>query len=194
MPVGINTELFKRNTEIPKIKNSILSLGRISPIKKIHEIIASLKLLNKNKINYTINIVGSPLPKDKKYFDQLKKNVPPSTKKNTHWIRACTNKEAVYHYNANELFINLTPSGSLDKTILEAMASETLILTSNEFFKEILDQKFMIKSDENVSNKISSILEISRDESTTIGRELRKYVIENHSLQKLAHDLFNIIK
>ncbi|MHB9019331.1 MAG: glycosyltransferase, partial [Minisyncoccota bacterium] len=71
MPVGIDTYLFKRRSEIKKIPNSVLFLGRISPIKNPDVLIESLNLLNKDRVDFNAFIVGDPLPKDKKYYDGL---------------------------------------------------------------------------------------------------------------------------
>ncbi|MDI6591316.1 MAG: hypothetical protein QME61_00005, partial [Patescibacteria group bacterium] len=60
MPAGIDTEIFKRDKNIQKISNSILYLGRISPIKNLDILIEAANLLDKEGIDFVLNIVGEP--------------------------------------------------------------------------------------------------------------------------------------
>lgn len=190
MPVGIDTALFKRNDKINKIKNSILSLGRISPIKKTHDIINAFNKLDYSEKDYHLNIVGSALDSDTAYCNNIKNNI---RKSKITWHDSCRNIESVNHYNENELFINLTPSGSLDKTILEAMSSECLVLTSNDYFKNILDSRFIVNKNDKIEYKIKEILSLSSKESADIARKFRNYVIKNHSLELLSLKVTNQI-
>ena len=48
-------------------------------------------------------------------------------------------------YRSHEIFVNTSPSGMYDKTIFEAMASGTMIVTSNKNLSGIIGDTFMFK-------------------------------------------------
>lgn len=83
------------------------------------------------------------------------------------FVGAVTQAEALKLFQSHETYVNNTPAGSFDKTIFEAASCESRVLVHNE------DLKFM----ENMS-----------------GEELRKYVVDNHSLKLLAFKLSQEIK
>ncbi len=118
MPVGINTDLFKRKPEIKKIPNSILFLSRISPIKKPDLLVKALNLLNKDLIDFNVLMVGDPLPRDRQYYEDIKNKIREyGLESKIKLSGGVKNSEAVDFYNKYEIFVNLTPTGSMDKTI-----------------------------------------------------------------------------
>ena len=115
MPVGINTDIFFRDESVKKISNSILCLGRISPVKNVDTLIKAAKILkNKNK-QFVINIIGSPT--DDIYYSKLKKMVEDyGLSQEVNFREGIANLKTPVEYNKNEIYINLTDSGSMDKT------------------------------------------------------------------------------
>lgn len=192
MPVGIDTELFKRNININKLKNSILSLGRIAPVKNIDLLIEALNILNKEGFSFNAVIIGDVAHKDKQYYELIKNKVKEyGLEKMIDFRRAVIPKEVVNVYNDYDLFVNLTLTGSMDKTIFEAMACETLVLTSNRSLKGSIDNSFLV--DENnivqLASKIKEAISLRDIEKDKLGKELRNFVIENHSLKKLMEKI-----
>lgn len=159
MPVGIDTDFFKPDPSVVKKPNSILFLGRIAPVKGVLEFIEWLK--NQN-FSYA-TIAGSTLPRDINYEKDVRKKVSAyGLSGKVKFIGAVTQDEVPKLYQSHETYVNFTPSGSMDKTILEAGACETAIIVENSDLK-ILEAKS--------------------------GKELRDFVIENHSLDKLMKKL-----
>jgi glycosyltransferase involved in cell wall biosynthesis len=83
------------------------------------------------------------------------------------FIGPVTQVEALQLYQTHETYVNFTLAGSFDKTILEAAACGTKVIVKNDDLRALEDKG---------------------------GDELRDFVIENHSLKKLAELLFNEIK
>lgn len=196
MPVGIDTEFFKKDKDIKKKKNSILFLGRISPIKKPHIFIEALDILNKKGIEFSATIIGDSLPVDFDYFEQLKKKVAESgLESKVHFLKAVTNSETKRLYNEHEIYVNLTPSGSMDKTIFEAMSCESLVLVANRSLQGEIDDIFVCKTDSSkeIADKLKTLLEISESQNGEYEIKLREYVVKEHSLKKLADKLLKII-
>ncbi|MEK7180163.1 MAG: glycosyltransferase family 4 protein [Patescibacteria group bacterium] len=189
MPVGINTDIFQKDTGVAKTPNSILFLARIAFVKKPHILVEALKLLKQKNILFTATIYGDPLPKDHEYEESLKKIVEESgLLSSVFFHKGIPNTETVRVYNSHEIFVNLSSSGMYDKTIFEAMACESLTLASNKNLVDIVDQKFIFEENDanGLAQKLEHLLTLSLDEKIKQGNTLRKVVIEHHSLKGLA--------
>jgi len=187
MPAGIDTDFFKRDEAIEKIPHSILFLGRISPIKKPDILIGALAFLPKD-LDFSVSFVGDPLPKDQKYYNDLKErvsvlNLPDRVK----FLSAVPNRETVRLYNQHELFVNLTPSGSLDKTIFEAMACSSIAIVSNHSLVDLKKiDHFLVCSEEDKESLASSLryfLSLDEGKKKIIEKQLVTYS-HQHSLNK----------
>ena len=192
MPVGIDTDLFKRRDQILKIPKSILFLGRIAPIKKPHFLCEALISLKKKGINFTASFYGDPIPSDEKYYKDLQERInKEGLSKNIFFHRGIRNYETVDIYNTHEVSINLSPSGLYDKTIFEAMACETMILASSRSLYGLIQENFIFKEGYvfHLAHKIERILNLDKKEKIERGKEFRSIVIEKHSLEKLIIQL-----
>jgi len=192
MPVGIDADFFKFHPEIKKTPGSVLFFGRISPIKRPDILIESLYLLKKGGINFIASFVGDAPLRDAVYNEKIKQKIENYDLADcVKIVKGVPYLQAPKIYNQNEIFINLTNSGSLDKTILEAMACESMVLVSNKTFEGVLppDLIFQENSAADLAKKIGLILNLSEIEIQKRGRSFRDYVLENHSLDKLIFRL-----
>jgi glycosyltransferase involved in cell wall biosynthesis len=188
MPVGIDTDMFVKMAGAPKKPRSILFLARIAPVKKPHVLIAALKLLRAKGIEFTADIYGDPLPKDRAYYELLKQS---DTDGIVSFRGGVPNSEAVGVFNAHEIFVNLSSSGMYDKTIFEAMACETLSLASNKNLHGLVSEDFIFEEDdvEDLAGKLGRLLDLPASEKVARATALRQIVIEHHSLRELAQKL-----
>ncbi|MFA6554481.1 MAG: glycosyltransferase [Candidatus Paceibacterota bacterium] len=174
MPVGIDMNKFKVDNSKPKIKNSILFLGRIAKIKNVHIFVEALGMLKKSGIIFTADIYGDALPKDTQYFEEIKSKAKELGLNNMlKFMSGVPNYKTPEIYNSHEIFVNLTPSGAYDKTIFEAMACGCLTLTTNDNLKEQVDGRLSIKSIE-VSEVVKQL-----DEVLSLEEESKKKIISN---------------
>jgi len=189
-PAGIDAEVFKRNENIQKIPRSILCLGRISPVKRLEVLIEAAEELEKNGVEFVLNIIGGAPERDKEYFEKIKtlsRNL--EEKGRIKFLGEISNLKTPEIYNQNEIFVNLTPEGSLDKTILEAMACEVPVVVANKSFEKDLPGRLIFENSRDLAEKISALLNAPFDERKTLGRQLRAYSIENHGLDKLTEKI-----
>lgn len=191
---GIDTELFY---PISKFENKKLFkinyVGRISKIKRIDILLKLMKELDSiNEINFSLKIIGDIIDKkSKSYYLSLKNYINSQNLKNKiTFQKGLYRKELNKEYNQADLVISTSQTNSLDKVLLEAMACETLILTSNPAFSDVLKNKKVAscycKSNE-ISELKNAILYFSRmkfEMRKDISKELRKIVLKNHSLEK----------
>jgi glycosyltransferase involved in cell wall biosynthesis len=195
MPVGIDTDKFKNSNLESQIPNSILSLGRISPIKNIDKLIEAAVLLDKEGVDFKLDIVGDPVNKDDKgYQDKLFEMAKDLVEKGkVKFIPAVSQDEAVEMYQTHQIFVNLTPSGSMDKTILEAAACGCILITSNKYILEVINEySFSKVSPPQLAMLISSYL--NKDDSI-IQKSKEKIFdfVKKNDLNHLVGKLFNVI-
>ncbi|MHB9019330.1 MAG: hypothetical protein ACYC3G_00430, partial [Minisyncoccota bacterium] len=98
------------------------------------------------------------------------------------------NTEAIDLYNKYEIFVNLTPSGSMDKTIFEAMACESLVLVSNKSLEDKINNKLIFKEGNfiDLAEKLKTIFSFSIEEKEGFGKELSSYILKEHDLSLLV--------
>lgn len=192
MPAGIDVELYKRDLGVTVKENSILSLGRIAPVKNLDVLIKAALVLDSEGVPFTLNIYGEALSKDKIYEDELKRLAIPLLQKNKVYFGGkIENWKTPKLYSEHAVFVNLTPRGNYDKTILEALACESLSVVSSDAFNDVLSE-FTFKEEDPVdlARVIKSVFQLSEDERRNIGKRMREYVIKTHGLNILAEQLF----
>lgn len=195
MPVGIDIEKFK-DLKIERSKNTILFLGRISPIKNPELLVKALDILNKNRIDFICNFYGDPVPGGEFYLESLKNLVSNCKLENKIIFHNSTpNYKTPEVYNKHEIFINLTPPGSFDKTILEAAICGCIPIIVNKSLAEDIDREMIASNDaEDIARKISYWLGKSDEDKKITSLKLQKYVSEKHSLDILIESFFNYLK
>lgn len=191
---GIDVEIFKPSKKQDEKDEmfKILSLGRISPTKDYETLIKAIDILvnGQNIKKLRVNIIGAPgLSEQKTYFEALKKMAEAmNLKQYIHFLGSVSHKNTVEHYQNSDLFINLSHTGSVDKTILEAMACGCLAITSNEAFFNILPLKFLINQNqpEKLAQKIKYIMDMPDQEKEEIGAKFREKIKQDHNLDLLV--------
>jgi glycosyltransferase involved in cell wall biosynthesis len=181
MPVGIDTDFFRPDPNVKKIPRSILALGRISPIKRLDILINALLELQKQKIDFTATIVGSPIfETDILYERELHRLAEPLTRSGRLSLcPAVRHSETLDIYRSHEIYVNLTPTGSMDKTILEAMACGALVIWSeSQPAREIA-----------VKGEIKNLLNMDDVQKNDLRLNLLGFA-QKHSLVNLANSLY----
>ncbi len=164
MPVGIDTDFFCPDLAVTKKPHSVLFLGRISPVKRALEFVEWFTGLSND---FTATIAGVVMTKDREYERVLKLKIKKLRIENRiKFFGVLSQQEARTLYCSHELYVNLTPAGSMDKTILEAAACQTRVKVENSHLKHL---------------------------ELLGGEDLRRYVVENHSLKKLVKRLCCIV-
>lgn len=201
MPVGIDMELFQSvsqknaSNKKERLNNSILSLGRISPVKNIHLLVEAAKILKDRGIPFVLNIVGDPVnPEDTKYKNRL---IDKSQGLPINFLPGVPNIKTPEIYKSHEIFINLTPSGSFDKTILEAAATGCVLVTCNRELSQYGDSgdsNIADLSPSTIANRLAYYLKVPNEIKDKLSKDLQRYVLENHSLNALIDKLALCIK
>ncbi len=191
MPAGIDTDFFRQDLSVKKKLNSILFLGRIAPVKKVDIFVDALKELHEQGIEFSATIAGASLPTDTGYEKTIKDKVSAfGLNERISFAGSLSQAEALEAYKKHEVYVNLTPSGSLDKTIFEALASGMKVLVSNTFFGGILPEDWIVESPEdprNLARSIKIALDAPPDSSET--KKKISILLQEHSLLALMKKL-----
>lgn len=197
---AIDTDIFYNRGDVQKPR-SLLFLGRIAPVKKLEFLVDAFAEIKKSFSDAALFIVGEPGEKDGLYGESIKKRVDELNCAEDIIFRGkVSNTETPAIYNQYEIFINLTPTGSFDKTILEAMACETVVVVSNRAYEHILPddlQKLLIfreNDSHDLAQKLKNVLALSPEEKKRIGARLRECVVRGHSMNHLISKLSEVLK
>ncbi|MFH1225821.1 MAG: glycosyltransferase family 4 protein [bacterium] len=186
---GINTEVF--NIKKVELEFDILTVGRISPSKHIEILIRAVEILNQPDL--TIKIIGQEgLPSQKEYFEKLKRLVREKClEKNIKFLGSVPNKDIARYYQKARLFVNMSTTGSLDKTVLEAMACGIPVLNCNEAYKDVLPKECFYEpgDSEGLAEKIKLFL----GAAVRPADYWREIVLRDHSLDKLINKIYETI-
>lgn len=188
---GIDVELFRPKENAVVVDNNfkILSAGRIAPVKDQETLIKAIDILinQKHIKGIKVKIIGGPLlNSEKQYFGRLRNLVKDRNLENyIEFLGGVTYRQMPKYYQNSDLFINTSYTGSLDKVVLEAMASGCLVLNCNEAYQEILSNKYLFKKKDprDLAEKIIDLRGVEKD------KNLREIVIKNHNLDNLIEKI-----
>lgn len=192
MPAGIDTDFFKKDPMCLKKRGSLLFFGRVSPVKKVEIFIAACRLLKDKKADFSADIIGDSRPSDQVYRDELKELIEKAGLGQCVILKPGVSfLEAPALYNQYDICVNATPSGSFDKTILEALACETLVVTSNRAFRGFINDQFIFSENDSsdLAEKTNQILRWSEEKKLhegVLGREKVKII---HDLPLLVREI-----
>jgi glycosyltransferase involved in cell wall biosynthesis len=191
MPVGIDTTVFVPllTTKLHEYPKKILFLGRLSPVKRVELFLEVSKILTEE---YEFHLYGDDPSKEKIYEKRLRSLAG----SHVFFHPAIKNEDTPTIYQTHDLYVNLTPEGSMDKTVLEAIACGIPTLVANTSFRDLLPQSSLLTpiTKEQLANQIVMCVNRSTEEQRQILEYSRSVVAGKHSLEKLATMLYNIMR
>ncbi len=192
---GIDTDMFAPAKRPPHTL-SLLSVGRIAPVKNYETLISAVKKLANRGISAHARIIGIPItPEDHKYAEQLRFFVRNQGLESlVTFAGAVSQTHVPNEIHDATIFINMSKTGSLDKAVLEAMSCGILILTSNEGFRDILGNDmsiFTFTDESDLADKIIYLQNLSQIEKNTLTARLRATILEKHDLKKLIPNIIS---
>jgi glycosyltransferase involved in cell wall biosynthesis len=138
------------------------------------------------------------MSKDDEYLESLQLLITEYQLENkVHLVGFVPHNKLAQYYRDSSIVVGLTPDGGVDKTILEAMASGCLILTSNTINKKYFgnyDNKliFGYRDSGSLADKIISLNQLSSENKKEISDFLVQSVSGNHKLQNLINKLYSL--
>jgi glycosyltransferase involved in cell wall biosynthesis len=178
---------------------NLLHVGRITRIKNCEVLIRAGEILSKKFHNLKIIFVGSPVTKEDFVYKEELENLTRlmSLDHIVSFVGSVPNHEIKKYYAKANLTINMTPTGGVDKTVLESMASSVIALSSNESFLPYFGKfdsilYFNFGDYKDLAYKVDHLLDY-RVDVNSISVYLRNKVEEMSDLEKLILKISNIL-
>jgi len=196
---GIDTKRFKPCNNVRNNVFRILNVGRVDRIKGYDILIDAInQLVNVSGINKIHLTIIGPIY-DRSYFYFLNDKILKYSIENYVTFEGQIPYKRLHEYYQNcDLFVNPSYASSLEKTVLEAMACEKPVLTSNiAYYNDVFDDELREKcffapgNKEELVKKIEYFMENDEKE---LRKKLRKIVVENHSIENFVKSLVLIFE
>ena len=191
---GIDTDLFKpaANPQEKSGRLKILSVGRIAPVKNYEVLIEAAKTLRERGFDFGVNMIGeAPTEKDRIYERKVKNSIK-NLKLESYFVflGKINIQKLPFYYQTHDLFVHLSKTGSLDKSLLEAMASGIRVLSSNDWSRRHLPPELVFGENDPIelADKIENIFR------TDFRKKLRDLVVAGHNLDNLIEKISAVIK
>lgn len=185
---GIDTDVFTPASVEPK-PGSILFLGRIDAVKRVEVFIGALQLLHDAGEVFSAEIVGNPTDPGSNYAHDVRNLAAPLALEGIISMReAVKNQEAADLFRSHSIYCNITPSGSFDKTILEAMASGCVCVVANEAFRNVLPDMLIARDDSEraLADSLREALRLQGSARNDLAQRSRAWIKQQHSVSTMV--------
>ncbi len=186
MPLGVDTELFKPSEKEPK---SILFLGRMDEVKNADVFIEALAILRGRGIQFHADLYGEPTNPSSAYAKNIRKRAEPLVHAGVLSLHgSVTHEAAAGLFAKHAVYVNLTPSGSFDKTIGEAMAAGCIVVAANDAVQSELPEGCFVETLD-AQGVADSLVRAIDNNPRVIGEKARAFVEAHHSIMQLMDEL-----
>lgn len=195
MPIGIDTAQFHLSANPPPF-DTVLFLGRLDPVKKPEVFLQAVDLLAREAVNCRVDGYGDPTDPQSAHVPALREQIGALESRGIlRWQGGIPHHETPGIYASHAIYVNITPSGSFDKTIGEAMASGCLVVAANQAIRDIVPDAFMVAPDsfQDVARGIEAALMLQPAEREDVVRRSVAFIEQNHSLKALVLRLVGIM-
>lgn len=167
----------------------ILSVGRITPIKRLEMLINALALLREKGVNAQVTLIGAPLAAgDAAYEASLKERAERlGVSELITWAGPVPFARIREAYTNHDVSVNLAPTGGMDKVVLESYAAGTPAFVANHAFKELLEgyeDRLLVQDARDLADKL--VVWNTAPDHADVEETLRKRVEERYSLATLV--------
>lgn len=179
---------------------TIITVGRISRVKKLEELIRAVEILVEIGHDVNYRIIGPCIyDDDKKYLQELYEYIGKSNLQNhISVLPGVSHGKVLSHLNESSIFIHQSDTGSLDKAPLEAMGRGLLTFSSSDAIVNVLeniDKFFIFQKDDYVqlAKKIDKVFSDGGEEWNGLSIDMYNYVKLNFSLPFLISKIINLL-
>ncbi|MBX2866352.1 glycosyltransferase family 4 protein [Candidatus Kaiserbacteria bacterium] len=189
---GIDIKKFAPSEKKDDHPYTIISVGRMSPVKDYETLIQAVASLPDVRV---LLVGGADTKEQEEYVKRLEKLVAEQgLSDRVSFVGSVPNHEVPRLLSESDLMVNTSHTGSLDKTMLEAMAMEVPVFTCNEAMREVLGEYqdmflFPKKDVASLAEKIRSY----KDGDEDYGAQMRSIVAEHHTVEGLIKKILKYV-
>jgi len=188
---GVDTALF----QIPQFsddRNDLLYVGRVSQRKRIDllvEVMSEIKRIQPNLL-LRLRIIGPVLtPEDQAYQHGIQVLIETNELNGSIELAGFVPQHEIAAYYRNAfLHLNVSKTGSMDKTVLEGLSCGCPVLTSNEAFVDMFKDHpdFLLQSDK-PKDIAERVLDLYRSRHSFDPGRLRNLIVGHHDIGSYAN-------
>jgi glycosyltransferase involved in cell wall biosynthesis len=195
---GIDVERFRRPGHSTD-GNVVLSVGRLSRRKRVELVVdalaAAMRLAPERRLR--LRLVGPPITKgDEEYGRELRRRAERlGIAKSVEWVGFVPHELLAEQYRDVFLHLNLSETGSMDKTVMEALAAGTPVLTSNPAFRSVLSEHPEMLLDRATPDYVAERILLLHDARANVDEDsLKKIVLGRHDLASYADRILDEVR
>ena len=192
---GIDLEHFDDRGELPEEPPRLLTVGRLTRAKDPLTILAAVSKLVAGGRDLRLDFAGGALAQGD---DELISSVRTEIERGVLAGRVELLGEVPYPdiaalYRRSSLLVSASLTGSVDKVVLEAMATRRPVVTCNDSFPALFselgaradDLLFEVGDADALADRIDRLLSLSSEAKAGLGEDLRSIVARDHEVDRL---------
>lgn len=193
---GIDTEnrFYLRNPKKEVQVKRLLMVGRISTVKNNRLVLEALASLHSAYPEVTLTFAGEAITdQDKQYQETLFEYIGENSLENVvNFIGLVPIESLPNLYSEYDAAINISDTGSLDKTVIEPLAMGIPVITSNEsaytLFRKFDNHGVFLTKKSTVMNVLEKVIsKPAKNEYEKIREEVEKHYSLKQLAEKIAH-------
>lgn len=203
--VGIFEAIAAGQTVSPKEELRLLSVGRISQIKDLKTVVRGIEVLCQLLLDKCVlpdyrvrlTVIGEPITsQDKEYQNEL---LQMKNKSGASWfinfMGPVPHAQMPLQYQHHHILIHTSQTGSVDKVVLEALASGRVVVTSSEAFHAAVVSGLVYAFPQGDSQKLAKTIEKIYNSGIILPNERGvEFVKKNHNLENIVVKISDFFK
>lgn len=173
----------------------LVTVGRITASKQLETLLGAIYKLRQEGYRFLFKIYGGANTEVEKVYEaKLKKQIDEwQISDQVEFIGPVSQSNLVKELHQSDIFISDGATGSLDKALLEAMATGLMVISSNESFGKIVPEPeaytFTNGDSDSLASCLVQYLGLEEKEQLRARQLLRSEVVSNHSLAAFAEKI-----
>jgi glycosyltransferase involved in cell wall biosynthesis len=191
---GVDTELFAPADPRPESPADVVTVARISPRKRIDRLLDVARELKAREeaVGIRVRLVGTAITlEDRGYENRLRATVWDEGLQDIFHFEGFVPQRHIPNYYRNAfVHLDFSETGSMDKAVLEALASGCPVLTSNGAFAGLLKDYPSFLVEEPEPDAVARRIVKMRQEYPGCNREaLRSLIVGRHDIHSYSEAL-----
>jgi glycosyltransferase involved in cell wall biosynthesis len=192
---GIDADLFRPQGRSGECED-VVYVGRISPRKRVDLVLESFAAACALAPGapLRLRLAGPMLSRTDRAYQQVlrAKARELGIEARVEWLGALAMPETASLYRSAFVHLNLGETGSMDKTVLEALACGCPVLTSNPAFEDLLAPRGLYLAERAPDAVARAILALRADAGAHPASALRALVVGRHDLETYVQKVLGI--
>jgi glycosyltransferase involved in cell wall biosynthesis len=198
---GIDLDHFDDRGAEPEQPVRLLTVGRLTRAKDPLTILKAVSRLVEGGHDLQLDFAGGALAQgDDELIAEIQREINSGVLAGrVHLLGEVPYPEIAELYRRSSILVSASLTGSVDKVVLEAMATRRPVVTCNDSFPALLSEitggadslLFVAGDDAELAAKLEALLALAPNQRNELGNELRGIVERDHEVDRLMERLVN---